>query len=222
VRRRFARIFLNAATVLSVVLCAGVLVLWVRSARYVEGAWYAFGETAVGGSALPGGLRVGFTGGVPDELAWRPHLFSVAYVRQEGGRLVRSFDPTPPGGWLGFSSALRRAPNPSTGRPVTDGWIGVPYWFAAVLFAALPVARVAAAVRDRRRDPSAYCPTCRQRLLPPRAPPRLRRAFPLVSPLDPAAPLEPADAAVVEADDLADLPVRCPFCHAPTRAARPS
>ena len=166
VRRRL----LNLLTGLSLLLCAALCVLWVRS--YFVGeqiGWQrsvpAAGEfraTYVRSGA--GGLSVTFLSALPTDAAQIARMKSAV----EREPLQRTVDPRPRYPWvrtparlrsLGFQTTLDHQAQASPFRPIRR--FVVPYWFLAIAAAAPPAIRLAsAAKRERRRRRIGLCPHC--------------------------------------------------------------
>jgi hypothetical protein len=153
--RRLPRILLNAATLASVLLFVGAVVLSVRGIRVSD----VFGGVLV----RPGASRVAIWG-----CSGRGGLgFTVASIPPG---LVRGRGPSwlrrPPeyGGtdWPGFAAGgfgfYARLPRSTPPNGVVIGGACVPAPAVLVLVGALPAARVLR--RGRRRDPSGMCASC--------------------------------------------------------------
>jgi hypothetical protein len=155
--RRTWRIFPNALTMLSLVLCLASAALWVRSYwRVDEFSWYEpqphaaeapFLTADSGGGGL--GMTIGFNsvdvmrGWLVEGRRWdaRPEE-SIVYA---DGRLAN--------GW-GFGHGSQRS---AGGRWI---WIVFPLWLPTILFATLPLARGALFIRRRRRVREGHCRKC--------------------------------------------------------------
>jgi hypothetical protein len=182
------RRLLNLLTVLSLLLCVAVAVLWVRSLRRRDGFWYTSGSARL--------LVHSYRGRV---WAWSlapPHYPTASVwptAARMGPGLVR--DSVPDGWYDQFAGRTKgvRLPDdfidaPANGGAVdrralgfryvrNDGWLPraqlqqgyptarsaavyAPHWAVAAAFAALPAARLLGLVRARRRRRRRLCPAC--------------------------------------------------------------
>jgi hypothetical protein len=163
--KRFARILLSTATLLSLVLCVATMVLWVRSHLVRDYAWVwlpwpadASGKRYIKIDADSGGGQI--------EVSWR--VWPAAdreQVRQHDERAgastyhdtfpdpprryARSIPPTP---WNTIGFKWYSGP--------THTSICLPYWLLVLLTAGPPVMWSAAWARRRRRVKQGRCPDC--------------------------------------------------------------
>jgi hypothetical protein len=184
------RRLLNLLTALSLLLCVAVCVLWVRSYFWFDTLAHVGPPSAPYARPFPSGPRgMMFTdasrwivsshrGGVEfywdllrmwadlgedSPLANRPPGFR--FRSPPAGPLdpVATFPPSVVRGVLGFRFVdFRRPPGPAPGRPVDLELrdVFVPYWFPAVLTAALPLARLVRVLRRRSERRAGLCPSC--------------------------------------------------------------
>lgn len=171
--RRALRIFLNALAILSLHLCAALLVLWVLSYRRADNFAYPVRNTALRTDTE---CAIQSARGVVDFYANRTvYANSAAFERYAPSALgpsrhennVRDFSAPRPGmpdqsrwRFLGFEyvrATLARGPRQG------DWWgLAVPYWALVAATFAFPAMRGLAAIRARRRrrlSPT-LCPTC--------------------------------------------------------------
>jgi hypothetical protein len=178
---RLLRILLNAATVLSLVLCAATVGLWVRSYGAVQGVTrthVADGRTLVTDRAQVGRRRVLLS---RERVHWEWGLWAAATLPI--GELARQatatrFATKPVGRADDLPPRWGAAPVPRwvppgvswgaevlpTNYPTDSFWVAVPCWAVALAAALLPGLRVAtAATAHRRRSTrrgAGLCPAC--------------------------------------------------------------
>ncbi|HEY7118309.1 MAG TPA: hypothetical protein VH475_17100 [Tepidisphaeraceae bacterium] len=184
--RRLLRILLNVATVVSLVLCAATVVVWVRSCwridelqilsadhheaihTYPHGIWFVLGTN------LPDwpGTTWQSRPVVPGTWFGQFDRFLIPTVQ----RTTRPFDKQDYYRFLGFVYA--DAQYPSTMRTSRNRYVGVPLYFVLILTIALPAVRLWK--RSRRPRPGTCarcgydlratperCPECGQVRCPP-------------------------------------------------------
>ena len=140
--RRLARILLNAATAVSALLALASAALWVRSAwtcDQIRTGSYLL-ESEGGGLYLSPYLCPVFRD-TPIRDSFPAYALGV--TEREWSTDVRRSRPV---------RIIRRI------EPLRDWLVIVPHWFATLVFAALPVNRLARHVR--RRHPPGHCPAC--------------------------------------------------------------
>jgi hypothetical protein len=161
--RRLLRILLNAATVLSLVLCVATVVLWVRSYSAVHGVQRVDGMSICGAEVSRGELGV-----------WLFRRFNPR-IGQSSGEIVPEWTWSCGGSYYAVE-ALTFIPDAhppvagfSFGRIVvkdaaSQTVIFAPIPFVVAMFAVLPLATVALRVRRRRlrtaRRVMCLCPGC--------------------------------------------------------------
>ena len=159
---RLARHLLTLCSAVSLLLCAGVCVLWVRSylsPDAVERGAFRSEEDAtiecmdrlesVGGVIVWSGLRRRIlTQRPPDEVSWtvwHPEPFSqTAFAGSPLGRWHLTLDPVRAGSvpaWYTYH-------------------VTVPHWSLAAFFSVLPTAFLIGSVRIMRRRRAGLCPSC--------------------------------------------------------------
>jgi hypothetical protein len=158
------RRLLNLLTVLSLMLCVVMCVLWMRS--YWRTDYFAY--TGV----KPRGQEVRSS-----EIAIQAHRGRVVAVLNEQRFavsaenyveifprrwLLQSFERTqaplgPISNWGGFGYSAVSGPRPQS-NVMREVWIGFPLWFPAALFTLLPAARLYRRLRPRHRP--GLCPSC--------------------------------------------------------------
>jgi hypothetical protein len=146
---------LNLPTALSLLLCAAVCVLWVRSSEHTAGfEWWSAGtrgfEFRVHGAYARGGAAGFYVGDYPAGLTGG--TYELMYHRS---RIEQPWRPPP--GTLGFA-AVRSDP---VGRATAVRWheLRVPCWFL-LLVAGSPAAWQARRVVSRLRRRTGLCPRC--------------------------------------------------------------
>jgi hypothetical protein len=171
--RRLLRILLNAATVLSLMLCLGTLVLWARSYWHLDRVTFTHD----------------FVPGLPPhpEVAQRNRRHGWCDAASLNGRIAFRVELETAlafgNGWVtvplrddppladvrlehhlaqhaaGFGYAAVVAPFPFAGwdEPVVTRSLVLPHWFLAVVFAALPIKWQ---LRRRRRAAPGLCSSC--------------------------------------------------------------
>jgi hypothetical protein len=163
--KRFLRILLKGATLLSLGLCVAVCVVWVRSHLVRDYAWvWAPWPADTRGQRY---LKVDAdSGGGQFEISW--HLWTAAEreelrqgnERAEANTYHRTF-PDPP-------RRYTRSIPPTPWNTLGFKWYSgpthtsfcLPYWLVALLTGTAPVAWAAAWARRRRRVKQGLCPTC--------------------------------------------------------------
>jgi hypothetical protein len=167
--RCLLRILLNAATGVSLVLCAATVVLWVRSFSTADWAWVrhdgvAWKAVSAGGHLV---LVRANTGDLGSSL--RPHGWE-AFARRADGRgeaaaLARTYDTA----WSRLGLVAVRGPTTwqvNTGSTSTIyaecRSIWLPYWLVAALALVLPARRGPSVIRSMRssRPSIGHCPAC--------------------------------------------------------------
>ena len=173
--RRLSRMFLNAATVLSLLLCAAMAVLWVRSYKFLDGVAKGWREPTLHANAFLGveswnGRVYGdhsrwYDKADPPPPRWSVSSLSIRLYPSVGPVL----DPSPKGQWLGFSRGSGKmwahygiqARDELLGE---DDWWSVPWAYPCALAATLPGARLVGAFRrwrrHRRQRAAGCCPVC--------------------------------------------------------------
>jgi hypothetical protein len=144
--RRLLRILFNAATVLSLVLCAATLAAWARSYRARDVIWWTRGKPLVRleVSTYRGGLFAGALTSVqhnisvPPGSTWRQ---SAPVTYAEGGGSEGTFFNR-----FGFAALDYHQHGTYVKRQ-----FACPYWFIMLLTAILPIARLAGWRRRARR-----------------------------------------------------------------------
>jgi hypothetical protein len=154
--KRFSRILLNLLTVLSLLLCVAVCVLWVRSGRrsdYVSVApkWRHFVFMT-----FPGGVKFSSWPN-PVQLGG----FEFASYEYEVRNAQGGWTPRPAVSWskLGFDFRPLRFSYQSKADPGAFE-LFTPFWFLAAVFLALPAMRTLGLIRTRRRSRENRCPGC--------------------------------------------------------------
>jgi hypothetical protein len=153
--RRLPRILLNAATVLSFVLCVVTMAAWVRSYRARDVVWWSWANPRVqlGAGTYRGGLfagvlnQVGIKDGLlPPGAGW-DQWPAVSYTEASGvqGTLFNRF---------GF--ALDYSQNSA----YATRYLACPYWFIALLTALLPSTRLIGRRARRLRMRTGLCQHC--------------------------------------------------------------
>jgi hypothetical protein len=160
----------TALSVLSLLLCAATLALWVRSGWWVEHVRHAQAIPNPTNPTLLPTHYIGSTRGCllyifrweapPPEarrIYQRPHRPDGIDFRSLANEFASSPTGSPaslgtPSSPLGFGYATDRS-----GRLRT---IWLPHWFLALLFAILPALHLRAAIRSRRRGRAGHCPRC--------------------------------------------------------------
>jgi hypothetical protein len=149
-RRPVLRILLNAATVLSLVLCVVTVAAWVRSYQARDYVWWSLVnprrvwtlDTYRGGLVA----KIIFAHEIDDFLP-RPGVgwertAPVSYIKPRRLRATAS-------GWIGFAFSL-------DGQDIDvlsdRRWVACPYWFITLLTAILPGARLAGGRQRARRS----------------------------------------------------------------------
>jgi hypothetical protein len=140
--RRLLRILLNAATVLSLVLCAATMAAWVRSYQTRDAIYWSHDlqlqlwiETHRGGLAAE--VVTPFGGDTVIGTGWHQHA-PLSYA-EAGGAQGTFFNR------FGFGF------NVSQNGSYATRQLACPYWFIMLLTAILPAARLAARRRRARR-----------------------------------------------------------------------
>jgi len=172
---------LNAATALSLLLCAATVALWLRSYRRIDIANHASARlhraiSVNGGVCLDSLTLVNVTnswrdGSVTPIRTTEPYQESptTKVVSIQNTPLVSKgiFAPAPPSIKPQVSSIeipQSRTFDNVTGSLVTYSLVGrrvwIPYWIIAAPTAALPASRIAARLRRSRRARLNSCPTC--------------------------------------------------------------
>ncbi|HEY7116432.1 MAG TPA: hypothetical protein VH475_07600 [Tepidisphaeraceae bacterium] len=173
--KRLLRILLNAATVVSLVLCVATVGLWMRS-HLVGDQWYRSRWTFLAGPAGPKPLRetavfvISGRGGLAIEVRLQDPV-GLAVAPEDRRRLSTLVehswkrDPAPgypeAGGpdvsWrgLGFGYWISRY---GLGNSASSRRFWFPDWALAVALAALPAARII--TRRRRRGGAGLCAQC--------------------------------------------------------------
>jgi hypothetical protein len=156
--RRLARYTFNALTVLSLLLCVGTVVMWVRSYRVVQwGVWapavtsnkgYGF-ESRLGEITL----KLMVSSDPLDAYESECQSVPVSARMREGQRLWLEHES-----WHGFSLTTDDFANL---RRQYGTWhrASAPYWFAVLCLGFLPLARLFHRHR-LRKVPVGHCPTC--------------------------------------------------------------
>jgi hypothetical protein len=183
--KRFRRFILNAATVLSLLMCAGVVGLWVRSYwRTDRLSWSrdsppeVFAGGAVSRLVAERG-RIAFVQNLNVECVWfmpmtpgftsspGPALASASVARGLIDWPARCWFP--PGGevrtadvhrFAGFERGHYTVVEPYNLYLLAEDVWAVPLPFVAAVFALLPALRLRASVRGRRRWRIGHCPHC--------------------------------------------------------------
>jgi hypothetical protein len=177
---------LNVLTALSLVLCLGVCVLWVRShfahdkftrrMLHESPALFRLEDDALYTSR--GVLSASL---IRRELILspKPSEAETVYERESVYRAVKQFAAEAPPGWNWGTDRPGRVFPASTDRPLSHfgflGWainehdpgvrsLGVgwstPFWFLALLTAAIPTVRLVTRLRQRRPFEQGHCPAC--------------------------------------------------------------
>ena len=154
--RKVARVMSNVLTVLSLLLCVGVCVLWWRSFRVTDRAGWASGSA--GAARVEARAEV-----VSDDGGLRFSWSRDGHPRPSGPGLYRECDavgvrwePLPESGYLGrFSGEFWDHPGGESRRGV-----GAPHWLVALLACAPPARRLLARRRRLRRLRLGLCHAC--------------------------------------------------------------
>jgi hypothetical protein len=155
--RRLLRILLNAATVLSLVLCVVTMAAWVRSYRARDVVWWSWANPRLqlAMSTYRGGLFAGvMTPLVGNDAQFRPGFEWKRWAPEsyaEANGKQRTF-------FNRFGFAL----DYFQGTAKTTRLLACPYWFIMLLTAILPAARLAGWRRRARRlrMRPGLCPHC--------------------------------------------------------------
>jgi hypothetical protein len=146
--RRLPRILLNAATVVSLVLCVATVVLWVLSFWRLDQGHAVVGRQFFAANSARGRLvfywYTDYVASTP--LAWQSHAL------QPGPHLT-GWSSTPPA-W-GFGAHHQEVTN-AAGKFQISRDVLVPHWFLVLAAAALPTLRAGC----RRRTRTGLCPVC--------------------------------------------------------------
>ena len=155
--RRFRGIICNVATVLSLVACAATVVLWIRSHRWAEGAWWCRGTTYVDLRSEWGDFHVEWV--VGDFPSMDPYRGLRMATTRPGsfGENLRPMSGVP--GWLGVR--LRWGEPYFINRDLGRSYAArFPQAYVVVLSAVLPLVRIRQLVRTRRVRVHGLCASC--------------------------------------------------------------
>jgi hypothetical protein len=155
--KRILRVFLNVATVLSLVLCAVTVAFWIRSHRWADGAWWYRGTTDVQLSSEWGDFRVEVV--VGDFPSMYPYRGLRTATTRPGsfGENLRPMSGVP--GWLGLR--LRWGEPYFINRDLGRSYAArFPQAYVVVLSVVLPLVAARQLVRKRRVRDRGLCPTC--------------------------------------------------------------
>jgi hypothetical protein len=159
--RRLARILLNALTVLSLLLCAATVALWVLGSVTIGNYGNPFSDQRSRG-ANPSGVQA-FGYGLAFHSSGAAMRFHWHYIRRAGDKLsIGSMWAQAEPNWTGFAWNVaptgQTAPN---GKPwARQGTVAVPHWFVIVVSAALPGLWFRRRRRARYRLQRGLCPDC--------------------------------------------------------------
>ena len=186
--RRLPRILLNAATLLSALLLAGTLALWVRAASVIDTLfWDRWTQLPLAPEhqhldRSPGNeaeftyrnhrVRViSWRGTLVFDYLYQSHGYNRTAVQSEG--LDQDVAHGPRLGWehapIGYGSTVYdeawdgygfRGERISISGPDFVQYGSVPLWVPAAAFAILPLAQLRRRVRHRRRRATGLCPEC--------------------------------------------------------------
>jgi hypothetical protein len=163
--KRLLRILLNAATMLSLLMCVAIVVLWIRSywvgdiSYHVSplGVWYL---SSWGGrlTSCDGNHGQGKTDWWQSRRLTGSESDSPVFMRTKLNRLgfVYRVEANPSGRFPDDWDPGSRPP-PAV---VRTRYVRVPYWFPATGFAMVPVARLVSMVRRRRGIAAGRCESC--------------------------------------------------------------
>jgi hypothetical protein len=175
--RRLARILVNGLTIISLVLLAATLFLWLRSYRVLQVATrvhIADGRTQISEQVLIGKGEVLF---IRSRMHWEWGVLASAtrpleqLIRQTESlglstEPVDNIDGQPPR-WAGEPAPKWAPPGVSWGKTllptnyVTNvSWVMVRCWVLAVLFAVLPAVRLPGLYLRRKRRLAGMCTVC--------------------------------------------------------------
>ena len=156
--KRLARILFKALTVLSLLLFAATVALWVRGYWRSDGFGWARPQP-------PGGQRTFFLNAASGGGGFWINVGTHGPMEQ---------DASTPDGW--YWNVYGQSPRPYRAVSVTNRWgfghqiVGAatvrsrafvfPAWWPPALFAVLPLCRLAQAIRRRRRIVEGHCKSC--------------------------------------------------------------
>jgi hypothetical protein len=164
--RRFGRRLLNVLATLSLLLCLATLALWLRSYMCSDSLSYTHAYQAADpirrwwfSNSLKGQLQIS-SWVTPGTLAADVPVGYVFTTHPPSSPTARDFFASRTSGFtkwfLGFAVILDH--EPAAGFSVK--WVSFPHWFLALLLAILPVTRLVAFMRRRRRYAEGHCVHC--------------------------------------------------------------
>ncbi len=165
--KRFLRILPPAATALSLLLCALLIFLWVRSVGHVGSTYWIRPELSVEVEQTDGvlGLIVARDSGLHPPVSDTDRLYGWFHWRNDMPRgRDRAKLTVPSFNRWGFGSFIAK----TRGRPIGNWSIGgrtlvilhTPYWLPILLTAVPPSAGAARRLRRRRRSGAGRCRAC--------------------------------------------------------------
>jgi hypothetical protein len=160
--KRLMRIFLNAATVLSLLLCVVSTVLWIRGRSVTDFVGWSGSERCVGILTGDGRARLQFIDDASVSPGWEFHIGDVLRPGRYGSTWdsdLRGADFL--GGRWGVAYSIGMT-GPGPFRHGGRAWrsLYIPHWLSTLLTAVPAMLALTLRFRRKRKILAGHCPTC--------------------------------------------------------------